>query len=265
MRRNGALFWGALLIILGGLLLLQTLGLITLNVVGLIWPIVLILLGLWILWGVLGGRRAETEQLTIPLKGASEARVRLSFGAGRLQVGVGAGMDEAVAGTFSGGVEHTSQSEGNVLTVDLRSPDITWNVPWMWGNRPEREWLVRLNGGLPLALEVRAGASDTRLDLTDLRVTDLTVKTGASSTDLTLPANAGLTRVNIEAGAASMVIRVPSGVAARLRLTGGVASLDVDEKRFPRLGGYYQSPDFDSAPNKIELEAKAGAGSVEVK
>lgn len=266
MRRSGALFWGVILILIGGLLLLQTLGVLAVNVGLLIWPSLLILFGLWTLWGALGRRRgADVEQLTIPLEGAHEARIRMNFGAGRLAVGVGASPDEAVAGTFGGGVEFQTKREGQALTVELRSPDMPFVIPWGWGTSFERDWQIRLNGGLPLALDLRTGASETRLDLTDLRVTELHVRTGASATDLTLPANAGLTRVDIEAGAASVVVRVPTGVAARLRLRGGAAAMRVDERRFPRQGDVYQSADYDLAPNKVELTAKAGAGSFDVR
>ncbi len=266
MRRNGALFWGALLIIVGGLLLLQNLGVISVNVAGLIGPLLMIMLGVWVLWGVFGGGRpSEAQQLTVPLEGASEAEVRVNFGAGRLQMGVGAGLDEVISGTFRGGVEHKVKRTGNTLMLQLDAPDLEWRVPWGGGQHSERDWQVRLNGGLPLALDLRMGASDTRLDLSDARIMELTIKTGASATDVTLPANAGLTRVKIEAGAASVILRVPPGVAARLNMVAGLGSVQVDTARFPRQGGYYQSPDFDSAPNKIEVEAKTGAGSIEVK
>ena len=69
-----------------------------------------------------------------------------------------------------------------------------------------------LNG----ALEFNTGAGEARLDLTDLRVTNLRLQTGASSTDVTMPANAGHTKAKIDAGAASITIRIPSGVAARI-------------------------------------------------
>ena len=264
MRQSGPLFWGAILILVGGLLLLQMLGLLRVDVGRLIWPLLLILLGVWTLWGAVGGRRrTRTEQVVIPLEGASEARLRLSFGAGRLRLGVGAGPEEVVSGEFGGGVDYRTRQEGHALAVRLRSPEV--NFMWGWGPSFERDWQVRLNGGIPLALDLRTGATDAHLDLTDLRVTELQLKTGASSTDLTLPANAGLTRVDIEAGAAAVVIRVPSSVAARLRLRGGMAAFAVDERRFPRQGDVYQSADYDSAPNKVELEAKAGAGSIDVR
>ncbi len=56
---------------------------------------------------------------------------------------------------------------------------------------------------------------------------------------------------------------MPGGVAARVRAHGGAADISVDGSRFPRTsGGVYQSPDYDSAANKVDLEAEIGAGAL---
>jgi len=54
-------------------------------------------------------------------------------------------------------------------------------------------------------------------------------------------------------------------VAASIRYSGGLASLDVDTQRFPRSGNLYQSADFAIAENKVELDLEVGAASVEVR
>jgi hypothetical protein len=61
------LFWGLILVLLGTLLLLNSVGLLSVNVWSLIGPLALIAFGLWVLWGVfVGGPSAETEEATIP-------------------------------------------------------------------------------------------------------------------------------------------------------------------------------------------------------
>ena len=134
--------------------------------------------------------------------------------------------------------------------------------PWNWGSG--LNWEVQLNNDVPLRLKVEAGASQTDLDLTDLKVTELKLSTGASSTTVTLPAHAGLTNAKIEAGAAAVKLHVPGGVAARIRAKGGLASIDIDETRFPRTGDEYRSPDFDTAANRVEMRIETGVGSVRV-
>jgi len=93
----------------------------------------------------------------------------------------------------------------------------------------------------------------------------LELRTGASETTVTLPRAAGVTDVKADAGAASLTFIVPNGVAARIRPKVVIGSIRVDEDRFPRSGSDYQSPDFGSAPNRVDLEINGGVGSVRVR
>jgi hypothetical protein len=122
-----------------------------------------------------------------------------------------------------------------------------------------------MNSEIPLELDVDTGASAARLDLEDLKVTDLRLETGASSTEITLPAKAGYTKVEIDAGAASLGIRIPSGVAARIKTEGALVGVNVDQSRFPREGVVYQSVDYETAENKADLDIDIGAGSISVR
>ena len=261
--RSASLFWGAVLVILGGLFLLSNLGVITVDVWGVIWPIALILFGVWLLWGRLFHRGERLEHAVIPLEGATSARVRLSHGAGRLLVSGGARATDLAEGDFGGGLDLRTRRQGDQIEAELRSSASGWS-PWAWSSHG-LEWNLRFNRQTPLALKVETGASESILDLSDLLVTELDLGTGASSTELTLPAGAGYTRAKVSGGAASIQVRVPTGVAASIRYSGGLASLNVDTQRFPRSGDLYQSADFAIAENKVEMLVEVGAASVEVR
>ena len=124
---------------------------------------------------------------------------------------------------------------------------------------------MRLSDTLPLELEIKTGASDNTVDLRDLKLTLFRLDTGASSTELDLPAQAGFTRAEIHSGAASVTVRVPHNVAARIRYQASAASVSIDPLRFPKSGAYYQSQDYESAENKVDLMIETGAGSVDVR
>ena len=217
--RSASLFWGAALVILGGLFLLGNLGVIKVDVWSVIWPTALILLGIWLLWGRLFRRGLATEHANIPLEGAARAQVRLSHGAGRLQVSAGAGQGDLAEGDFDGGLDLRTRRQADLLEVDLRSPVRGW-APWDWGGHG-LEWSVRFNPQVPLALKLETGASESNIDLSELQVVDLSLSTGASSTELVLPAHAVYTRAKISGGAASINLRVPPGVAASIRYNSG--------------------------------------------
>lgn len=264
MRRSGV-FWGGLLVVIGILVLLGNLGIIAVDVWSLIWPLFLLGLGLWVLVGVLtGSGKHRTERATIPLEGASEARIHIDHGAGRLRIGAGAQAGELLSGEFGGGLSQDVRRQGDRLNVRLRlsAQVVPFSIPW---GRGSLDWEISLSPEVPLQLEIKTGASDSRLDLSRLRVTDLRLETGASSTDIVLPAEAGHTRADIKSGMASVTIRVPNGVAAHIHSQGGLSSTRVAQ-RFARLeAGRYQSPDYQTATNKLELNIKQGMGSVEVR
>ena len=95
-------------------------------------------------------------------------------------------------------------------------------------------------------------------------MTDLKISTGASKIDVTLPANAGMTTVKVELGAASLDMIVPEGVAGRIRSESGAAAIEIDTARFPYSNGIYESADYSSAQNKVDIKIEAGAGRVAV-
>lgn len=259
-------FWGTLFIIAGAFLLLGNLGVLTINVWKLVWPTFIIAMGVWTLWAATRGTEAlETEELSLPLEGTSSAKLTVAFGAGQFHINGDASANELLSGSFVGGVQEKVRQEGDFTKVKLqpRSDDFVHVImPWSWG---ARNWTFGLNKDIAWQLSLEMGASDAHVDLTDVRVTDLKVETGASNTNITLPANAGVTHVDLDGGAASVVFTVPEGVAARIQVDSGLSSIDIDRTRFPRVGDYYKSGDYETAANKIDLNADFGAGSLVIR
>jgi hypothetical protein len=166
-------------------------------------------------------------------------------------------------GDFAGGLKHSSRLEGNMLEVKMSPPEQVF--PFTWSPGSTLDWSFGLTRDIPLSLDYETGASESRLNLRELRLTELHLKTGASSTTIDLPANAGYTRVFVESGAASVNINVPDGVAARIQTKGGLSSIQVDTQRFPQMGSVYQSPDYDTAANKVDMDIQMGVGSVSIR
>jgi hypothetical protein len=263
--RRGFAFWPIILILIGIAWLLSNLGYVAFGVV--VGPLILIALGAWVLWGALTRpQHMEAQQVSVPLEGATSADVRMRHGAGRLEIGAGAAASDLLTGTFGGGLDYRVNRSAGRADVDMRVPygAFPFVFPWTWG-RGGFDWSIQFNKDVALSLRCEMGAGESRLDLSDLRVTDLDLRTGASATTVTLPAHAGHVKVHIEAGAASVSIRIPQGVSARLRAGGGLAGVTVDRSRFPREGGVYISPDFGTAENTVDIDAQVGVGSVDMR
>jgi len=265
MRRNN-LFWGAVILLVGVLLLLNSLNLLPGSFWTFFWPLLVILLGVWFLLSPAIDRGSrEVKELSIPLEDASSAEVELHHGAGRIQLGSAVAPGMLLQGTFLEGVEHSIQRSGDRVRLALRPPHgMVFPFP-PFGYTQGLRWDLNLARGIPMKLLIESGASETVADLTDLQVNELHVKTGASSTRLSLPAQAGYTRVHIEAGVAGVDVRIPQGVAARIRIDSGLSGINVDTNRFPRSPAGYETPGYDSATQRAEIYIQTGMGGIDVR
>lgn len=252
--------WPIVWIVAGVVLLMSTTGNLDQGPGDLIaqyWPWLAVGLGIWFLIGaVIPGGPGPSESLVLPLAGAADADVRIKFGAGELATRPAA-AGNLVDGEFLGGVRHNVFGSGR---VELEQ-DLTYGLPWL---DRESRWTVGLTAEVPLDLRIETGASRARLDLVDLRVRNLVLSTGAADTRVRLPRAAGVTSVKAQTGAASMTLEVPAGVAARIRLQMALGSSNVDEARFPRSATGYESPDYATAANRVDLDIQGGVGSVKV-
>ena len=264
---RGNIFWGSLILLLGVILLINQLfpGF---NAWGVFWPLVLIGLGVWFLvgrsWG--GSRNLVTEQVHFPLEDIREARIQLHHGAGRLEIMSSGTPGELLSGSFSGGVEKRLERSGSAARVDLRTASGAMFIGWPFDyGQQGLSWNIAVTREIPLQLEVETGASETRLNLHDLLVTELRLKTGASSSMVTLPAAAGQTRVNIQSGAASVELTLPQGVAGRIQVQSGLAGINIDQNRFPATGSGYETPGYETAANKAEIHVETGVASITIR
>jgi len=260
MRRH-SIFWGVALIIAGVLLWLQVEGIVQ-NVFRFFWPVALILVGGWIILNVFWKPEiTDGETFTVPLGAAKNAGVKFSHGAGQIFIGGGAAAGVALLGSSAVGMNHHSHLNGDRLDVHVEAGPSFF--PFLG---PEGGvWRFQLTPEIPLDLTVEAGASQIDIDLKDLMVPHIALKTGASNTNVTMPAH-GASILDVEAGAASINVRVPENLPARVRAEQGVSSINVDTNRFPRsASGFYQSPNFDTSADRVEVNIKAGLGSISVK
>lgn len=261
MNRN-QLFWGSALILVGGLLLAGEMGITLPNgnsLMSIFWPLLLIGFGIWVLLSVFMRGNVESETANVGLQDAREASVQINHGAGELRLHGGASGADLLSGTFTGGLDHKSNRSGDKLEVSLRPAKDIFMFP-MFGPQNQLDWDVSFNASIPTALDMSLGANKSVIDLRDLTITDIKLKTGASDTVLTLPVH-GRLNLDCEIGAASLTVIVPEGVSIRAKGSIGAGDFHVDKSRFPNN----ESPDFATAQNAVDIRVKGGAVSVNIK
>ena len=298
-RRAPSLIWPLVLITLGVLFLLQNLGYLPWafwSVAWRFWPVILILVGIqlffgrrpWVaaglvvvvlvlsvlaaLWLSYGpstlfepGLAATQQTVAEDLNDLQRACVEVEIGAGRLDLGSLPGDSEQLAVARS-----NSDDERARITKSMRrrNGEATLRLEsrgdWIILGGPAPVWQVKLSPIIPMDLDVKTGAGESEMNLTELHVQRLTAETGVGRSTIRLPAEAGQAQATIQAGVGELVVVVPQGVEARIRVHGGLSSTVVDESRFHRAGDYYVSPGYDSAENRVDLRIQAGVGSIRV-
>ncbi len=223
-----------------------------------IWPAILIIAGLAIIFGGMSRGKIETNSIDIPLNGASRARFRIEHGGGELRVGSLSATSSSLCQGTVGAVEQKVNRSGDRVDVTLRQRHSSWV------RSLGKEFRLDLNPAVELEMDLRTGASESRLELSDLLVNSLELKTGASSTVVVAPER-GHTRALVEAGAASVEFRVPPGVAARISADTGLADVNIDTTRFLPSGGGYESADYSTSLNRLELTIKGGVANFKVR
>jgi hypothetical protein len=264
MRRT-QLFWGVILVLVGMLLFVNETGFILPNgmtLMEVLWPVILILCGIWVLLGVFFHGNVQVQNASIELQEAKAVDLKIDHGAGELKIHSGANPNEIARGSFMGGLEQKAKRNGDKLEVRMRPVNGIFDFPF-FGPRTQLDWDVALNAFVPLSLKLNLGANKSDLDLRDMNITRLDLDTAASDTKLTLPSR-GRFIADLDIGAASLEVIVPESLSARIRASVGAVELRIDQSRFSQNGSYYQSPDFESSANTVDMTVDAGAASIKI-
>jgi hypothetical protein len=207
----------------------------------------------------------------VPLGDATSASVDLDVAGGRLDLRaaplMGDDLLDGTAVTQGRSPLLVSQTRnGTDLDVTVRSRRGAGSVGPVFIGRPlvQQRWDLRLRPDLPLALDATATASDARLDLRELDLRSLRAELELADGTLAMPAAPRL-NAEVKVTLGHLVITVPDGVAARIHTASRLATVRVDEHRFPRRSGSYESAGFATAERRLTLTIDATLADVAVR
>ncbi|HET9496442.1 MAG TPA: LiaF domain-containing protein [Chloroflexia bacterium] len=299
-NESSGLIWPILLIVAGGILLLNTLGVLSWTVwngIWRLWPLALIFIGLELLFGrrsrlfsyvlagllivtVAGlamawsvmpwtGGTINTQSISQPISGATSADVEISLGVGNLTVNplANAGGD-IMQGTIAVGsnerLERNYTVNGGVgkLTLINRGLEGAW-----FGNASAgpRDHVININPAVPLTLRIDGGVGDSKLNLADFNLTRLQVSSGVGNVEIALPGNvSGTSNVSVSGGVGDVTVNVPEGTALRVQASQGVGSRNFPSS-YTNDGEVWTSPNYDTAANRMNMQVSGGVGSLHVR
>lgn len=193
---------------------------------------------------------------------AESVEVRLEMVAGDLRLSGGA--QQLLEADFDYDVkEWEPRLSYNVLgkrgKLSLRQPGRT---SFILGNRRNR-WDLRLNSDVPLELDIKMGAGHGTLALGGLNLTKLKFKIGAGQVEADFRGEWKQDlEADIEGGVGEAVIQLPRDVGVRVRVRGGIGSIDVEGLK--KRGRSYVNDAYGKSPVTLELDVKGGIGSIRI-
>ncbi len=235
-----------------------------------------------------------THNLSEPLSGAKTAKIDIDNGDGNLVIDkLTSGEQVLASGTLqyleNQGLPTRAVNTSNgqtTLSLKASSSKQTWSgLPWE-ACHGATEWQVHLNPSLPSDIIAHSDGGNVKLNLAGMAITSVSADTGGGNMDVVLPDNAANLNVSAKTGAGNVTVEigsitgsntiiansgagdvtviVPGGIAARIHASSGMGKANMDE-RFSQIDDKtYQSADYETAANKVEITVTSGAGNVNV-
>jgi hypothetical protein len=256
---------------LGGLVIAVTLGLMVGSA-----------LATGVGWVRVGGCGPDGETVAFPTRDgsltATAGAVDLRLNCGNATITTTPGTSWRLEGEDRDGVGPNVNADNDSLSIRSRDD----RNDWFDAANDRENWRLALPDGLPLDIDLNLNAGGTTMDLAGAAITrfdvdlnagsavvdlgsarelaDLRIGLNAGSLELTLPKQSVDGR--IEANAGSVALCVPPGVALRIRTAESiVASYDYENQGLVKNGSTWETPGFDGAALRIDLETRANAGS----
>jgi hypothetical protein len=204
----------------------------------------------------------RTVESARQLRDSSEHRVRVRYGAGRIDIGATTSpvlyamtlrYDESTSTPL-----HSYDPAARLLTLGVEGQSEHFNHNL--GDKSRGEMRLSLSRSVPVNLSLELGATKATLDLGGLTLTGLQLESGASETvvDFSSPNQGRMESLDVDVGAASFEARnLANANAAKVRVHGGVGGVELD------FGGQWQQDmtvNVDLALGKLTLHVPRDVG-----
>lgn len=203
--------------------------------------------------GIQAGKDVRIEKTAVVENG----ELKLSLGAINLDVDAG-GANLVEASVSDSDIQYlsTEKEDGKTVEVNFTQKRKNFFRPGKFGCN------LNLNKDVVWDMDVDLGAAHGTFDLSELKVREIDLDAGVGDLDLILGSNHDFMRVKIDSGVTNMDITIPDGAGVRVKVDGLVAKSGLTDMGWEKSGGYYVSPDYDNAVNKIEIDIDTGVGNI---
>lgn len=221
-------------------------------------------LGAGVVWysvttGAIGTSPLEMRAISQSLDGATEADVTINLSMGRLTVGILMDSPNLLEGSVTEGDGLTARATPRVSGRTLRYTLESEGFIFLPGGSPE--WVLNLNGRVPLQLRIDHSLGDAAIDLSGLSLSRAIIDTSVGESTITVP-RSGRPTVEIDHSVGGLRVLVPEGMDARIRVDTGIGGLDI-APRFRKVGDdAYETAGYPSADDRVSIIIDHSIGEV---
>jgi hypothetical protein len=148
----------------------------------------------------------------------------------------------------------TSEYSGfdSSATVEIRDKDREWRG-WSWRAWGAKDWDIRLTNRVPLNLRIYGQATEAELDLSDLRITNISLETKAGNFEIKLGDLVDQVNGTIDSDACRLHLVIPEGTGLRIENHSQLTSTRFSDISILKYDNIYKTANFEQADRKITL------------
>lgn len=151
-------------------------------------------------------------------------------------------------------------STDSTETVDFK---MTGEAEWDMKKSVSNQVIMTLNSQPVWDINLETGAGKSNFDLTKFKIRKIKLEGGVAKFDIKLGSLSKTTVVEVESGVSKINIAIPESAGCEIRTDSGLSSLDF--KGFTKLSdNAYQTPNFNSAQQKITINLEGGLSKFKV-
>ncbi|HVJ49587.1 LiaI-LiaF-like domain-containing protein [Desulfitobacterium sp.] len=209
--------------------------------------------------------------LVVPMEqGIKKANVTLNLGSADINLNTAAPISDSknvLTGHYNWAANATPSSDAAPKLSRARNGDalnILFNSEKKIG-KGESKLDFTLNPQVDYGkMEINAGAFNGTLDLSQLRVSNLNINSGASQLELRFGDTGTTTQADINAGASKVTLVVPDQVGLKIKVSGFTNSTNFAGDGLFLQDKEWLSPNYDSAKTKINMTMSVAAGKIDL-
>jgi hypothetical protein len=208
----------------------------------------------------------SSQNFSVPFdQSVQEVNLEIGGGAAEFFLSEAAGSDVFSAETklFENKFNLEDEKKGTTQEISFKMSSKNGSDNIRIGKGMNNDVNLKLSKAPIWNLDLGIGAGELKFDLSDYKVKDIKMETGAADISLKMGDKLKESKVKIESGVAKVKVMVPRNAACQIKMDGALNAKDFDG--FSKSGsGTWKTENFETATNKIYLEIKSGLSAVSV-